>query len=132
MKLEKLFYLIYKAYINATRLKKAIPNPEAFERHVKYETMKMAESNPSNNDLIENMIPLRTGREKSIDDTVELLEEYEGNNGKCKYSSFDGMQFVPLLNALIIDCLDLGGQGCGRQSRLHRCRKDKWFPLTSL
>ena len=46
--------------------------------------MKIAKSNPSNNDLIKNIIPLWTGREISTSDTVELLEEYEGNNGKGK------------------------------------------------
>ena len=46
--------------------------------------MKIAKANPSNNDLIENMIPLWTGREISPSDIVELLEEYEGNDGKGK------------------------------------------------
>ena len=77
-----IFYLIYKAYINATRLRKAIPNHEAFDKYVKNETIKIAKANPSNNDLIENMIPLWTGREISASDIVKLLEEYEGNDGK--------------------------------------------------
>ena len=43
-----IFYLIYKANINTTKLRKAIPNQEAFERYVKHETMKIAKANPSN------------------------------------------------------------------------------------
>ena len=46
--------------------------------------IKIARANPSNNDLVENMIPLWTGREISPNDTVKLLEEYEGNDGKGK------------------------------------------------
>ena len=46
--------------------------------------MKIAKANPSNNNLIENMIPLWTGREISPSDTVDLLGEYEGNDGKGK------------------------------------------------
>ena len=76
------FFLIYKAYINACRLKKELPDQVALDRYIKNETRKIAASNPGNVDLVENMLPFWTENEITREETIEILQEYEGNEGK--------------------------------------------------
>ena len=76
------FFLIYKAYINACRLRKVLPNQDSLDRYIKNETRKIATSNPCNKDLVENMLPFWTENEITQEDTIEILQEYEGNEGK--------------------------------------------------
>ena len=77
-----IFFLIYKAYINACRLRKELPNQDSLDRYVKNETRKIAAANPCNTDLVENMLPFWTGNEITRDETIEILQEHEGNEGK--------------------------------------------------
>ena len=76
------FFLIYKAYINACRLRKELPTQVALDRYIKNETRKIASSNPCNEDLVENMLPFWMENEITREDTIEILQEYEGNEGK--------------------------------------------------
>ena len=57
------FFLIYKAYINACRLRKVLPEQGSLDRYIKNETRKVAASNPGNKDLVENMLPFWTENE---------------------------------------------------------------------
>ena len=76
------FMLIYKSYINACRLRKALPEQGSLDRYVKNETRKIAATNPGNKDLVENMLPFWTENEITQEETIEILQEYEGNEGK--------------------------------------------------
>ena len=76
------FFLIYKAYINACRLRKELPNQDLLDRYIKNETRKIAATNPCNKDMVENMLPFWTGNEITREETIEILQEYEGNEGK--------------------------------------------------
>jgi len=76
------FFLIYKAYIIACRLRKELPTQVALDRYIKNETRKIASSNPCNEDLVENMLPFWMENEITREDTIEILQEYEGNEGK--------------------------------------------------
>ena len=67
------FFLIYKSYINACRLRKELPNQESLDRYVKNETIKIATPNPSNTYLVENMLPFWTGHEITREETLEIL-----------------------------------------------------------
>ena len=57
------FFLIYKYYINNCRLRKILPTPEQLERTVKYETKKILMSNPTNDSVIDKLLPIWSGRE---------------------------------------------------------------------
>ena len=74
--------VIYKAYINACRLRKELPNQGALDRYIKNETRKIASSNPCNEDLVDNMLPFWMENEITREDTLEILQEHEGNEGK--------------------------------------------------
>ena len=50
--------------------------------YVKNETRKIAATNPSNTDLVENMLPFWTGNEITREETLEIFQEHEGNEGK--------------------------------------------------
>jgi hypothetical protein len=80
-----LFFLIYKYYINNCRLRKTIPTENNLERTVKNEVRNIAQSNPTNDDLTEHLVPIWTGRELTKEDRIEILEEYEGNDDKGKF-----------------------------------------------
>ena len=71
------FYLIYKHYINIERLKKQTPTAEGLERLLKNETRKIALTNPSNKELIDNLLPIWQGRELTETEVLEVLQEYE-------------------------------------------------------
>ena len=106
------FFLIYKAYINACRLRKVLPNPNSLDSYVKNETKKIAATNPSNKDLVETMLPFWTGNEISREDTIEILQEYEGNEGKGRI-----LMDVNKRSVIINTKLNLGfnfPSGCGK------------------
>ena len=42
----------------------------------------MALMNPSNKELIDNLLPIWQGRELTETEVLEVLQEYEGNEGK--------------------------------------------------
>lgn len=76
------FYMLYKYHIHLCRVRKQLPTATNFEFTLKNETKKIVMTNPTNNDLVENLLPLWTGHELTEDETVELLEECEGDNFK--------------------------------------------------
>jgi len=76
------FFLIYKYYINNCRLRKILPTPEQLERTVKFETKKIVMANPTNDGLIDKLLPIWSGRELDKEEILEILEESEGNNDK--------------------------------------------------
>jgi hypothetical protein len=75
-----IFYIIYKYYINNCRLRKILPTSQQLERTVKYETKKIVMANPTKEGLIDNLLPIWTGRELEKDEVIEILEESEGDN----------------------------------------------------
>ena len=77
-----IFYLIYKYYINNCRLRKITPSCPQFENTVKYETKKILLANPTVAGLIDNLLPIWMGREMGESETLEILEECEGENNR--------------------------------------------------
>ena len=61
-----IFFLIYKYYIDNCRLRKELPTKINFERKLKNETRKILLANPTNEGLVENLIPIWTGRDFHI------------------------------------------------------------------
>jgi hypothetical protein len=53
-----------------------------FESTVKYKTKKIVMANPTNKGLIDNLLPIWMGRELEEKETIEILEECEGDNEK--------------------------------------------------
>ena len=106
------FFLIYKAYINACRLRKELPNQNALDRYIKNETRKIAASNPCNKDLVEIMLPFWTENEITREDTIEILQEYEGNEGKGRIFMDVSKNFI-----IINTKLNLGFNFPGEQEK---------------
>ena len=77
-----IFFLIYKYYINNCRLRKILPTSQQFENTVRYETKKIVLANPTTTGLIDNLLPIWVGREMEEKETLEILEECEGDNNK--------------------------------------------------
>ena len=77
-----IFYIIYKYYINNCRLRKILPTSQQLERTVKNETKKIVMAHPTKEGLIDNLLPIWTGRELEKDEVIEILEESEGDNDK--------------------------------------------------
>ena len=77
-----IFLLIFKNYINVERLRKNTPTSEGLEKMLKNETRKMALTNPSNKELVNHLLPIWQGRELTETEILEVLQEYEGNEGK--------------------------------------------------
>ena len=77
-----MFFIIYKYYINNCRLRKILPTSQQFERTVRYKTKKMVLANPTTTGLIDNLLPIWVGREMEEKETLEILEECEGDNDK--------------------------------------------------
>ena len=59
-----------------------LPSQESLDKYVKNETRKIAATNPSNTDPVENMLPFWTGNEITREESLEILQEHEGNEGK--------------------------------------------------
>ena len=49
------------------------------ERTVKYETKKIVMANPTNDSLIDKLLPIWSGRELDKKEILEILEESEGD-----------------------------------------------------
>ena len=49
---------------------------------LKNETRKIALTNPSNKELVNNLLPIWQGKELTESEVLEVLQEYEGNEGK--------------------------------------------------
>ncbi len=120
-------FLIYKAYINACRLRKELPTQVALDRYIKNETRKIASSNPCNVDLVENMLPFWTENEITREDTIEILQEHEGNEGRGRI-----MMDVNKRSIIINTKLNLGynfpsNPGRSGEMRLYDVKSGKKF-----
>ena len=80
-----IFYIIYKYYINNCRLRKILPTSQQLERTVKYETKKIVMANPTKEGLIDNLLPIWSGRELEKKEIIKILEESECDNDKGRF-----------------------------------------------
>ena len=78
------FYSIYKYYLTTCRTRKLMPSSQHFEATLKVECKNIIMTNPTNKDLVKNLLPLWTERELTTKETLELLEEVEGRTDKGK------------------------------------------------
>ena len=79
-----IFLAIYKLFLTSCRTRKIPPNSNHFESVLKFECKNIILTNPTNNDLVKNLLPLWTERELSATETLELIEEVEGHTDKGK------------------------------------------------
>ena len=77
-----IFLSIYKLYLTNCRTRKILPNSTHFEAVLKYESKNIILTNPTNKDLVKNLLPLWTERELSPIETLELIEEVECHTDK--------------------------------------------------
>ena len=79
-----IFLAIYKLYLTNCRTRKILPNSTHFEAVLKYESKNIILTNPTNKDLVKNLLPLWIEHELSPIETLELIEEVEGHTDKGK------------------------------------------------
>ena len=79
-----IFLAIYKLFLTNCRTRKILPNSNHFEAVLKFECKNIILSNPTNKELVKNLLPLWTERELSATETLELIEEVEGHTDKGK------------------------------------------------
>ena len=60
-----IFLAIYKLYLTNCRTRKILPNSTHFEAVLKYESKNIILTNPTNKDLVKNLLPLWTEHELS-------------------------------------------------------------------
>ena len=63
-------------------LSKELPIETNFESTPKNETREIVLANPTNEDMVDNLLPIWTGREVEKKQIIEILEESEGDNDK--------------------------------------------------
>ena len=61
-----------------------MPNSNHFEAVLKFESKNIILTNPTNKDVVKNLLPLWNERELSTTETLELIEEVEGHTDKGK------------------------------------------------
>ena len=79
-----IFLAIYKLFLTNCRTRKILPNSNHFEAVLKYECKNIILTNPTNKELVKNLLPLWTEHELSETETLELIEEVEGHTDKGK------------------------------------------------
>ena len=78
------FFAIYKYFLISCRARKKLPTTTNFEMTLRYECKYIIMTNPTNENLTSNLLPLWTGKELTRIETLELLEEVEGRTEKGK------------------------------------------------
>ena len=81
-----IFYCIYKYYLTTCRTRKLMPSSQHFEATLKAECKNIIMKNPTNKDLVKNLLPLWIERELTTKETLELLEEVEESQIRAKCS----------------------------------------------
>ena len=68
-----IFFTIYKYYINNCRLRKILPTENLSKTTLKFETKKIVMANPTNGGLVDNLLPIWTGRELEKSEKSEII-----------------------------------------------------------
>ena len=95
-----IFYAIFKYYLLSCRTRKILPTPNHFEVTLKFEVKNITLTNPTNTGLTKNLLPLWTGKELTVTETIELLEEVEGKTDKAKLFDYSNKNTMVLKSKL--------------------------------
>ena len=117
-----IFLAIYKLFLTNCRTRKILPNSNHFESVLKFACKNIILTNPTNKELVKNLLPLWTERELSATETLELIEEIEGHTDKGKLFIKSNKNTVVVTTQLH---LNMRFQIISRDNLLHRLNEKK-------